>query len=193
MKSPILVVREFLKASRNRFLGDAGLYLYGGVGVGKTLLSACALYEYLYSYPAGWTQVDGTMGAYPAADCAGGFKSSLMPARRVVFVGLPDLLSRLRSTFDSASETRGSALIENWAECDLLVLDDLGAERVTDWTVEVLYGITNARYEAQLPTVFTSNHSLDDLDERLSARIADRILEMCKGRIVHIDAESYRA
>ncbi|MBM3121729.1 MAG: ATP-binding protein, partial [Chloroflexi bacterium] len=55
----------------------------------------------------------------------------------------------------------------------LLVLDDLGTQASTPWAVEKLYQLLNHRYNATLPTVITTNLSLDDLDARLRSRIID--------------------
>lgn len=52
----------------------------------------------------------------------------------------------------------------------LLVLDDLGVENPTDWASEQLYLILDARYDAQLPTILTSNRPANHLDERLVSR-----------------------
>jgi hypothetical protein len=55
--------------------------------------------------------------------------------------------------------------LEREKAADLLILDDLGAERVTLWTLEQLYDVVNTRYEHQLPTIFTSNHQLSQYYE----------------------------
>ena len=69
---------------------------------------------------------------------------------------------------------------------ELLVLDDLGAERLTDWVEETMNLIVNTRYNDRLPTIFTSNHegvpdreNLDSLLCRVGDRMYSRLLEMC--------------
>ena len=73
---------------------------------------------------------------------------------------------------------------------DLLILDDVGKERVTEWRLEKLFEILNNRYENNLPIVFTSNYSLEVLPQKLSISknntdvaesIVSRIYEMCRG------------
>jgi DNA replication protein DnaC len=62
---------------------------------------------------------------------------------------------------------------------DLLHIDDLGAEHRTDWVLEQLYSIVNARYEAERPIVATTNLMPDELSERLGSRTVSRLVEIC--------------
>lgn len=62
---------------------------------------------------------------------------------------------------------------------DYLVIDDIGAEKVTDFVLEFLYTITNRRYENLKRTIFTTNLSLSEFQERYGDRILSRLSEMC--------------
>jgi DNA replication protein DnaC len=86
---------------------------------------------------------------------------------------VPDLLDHLRATFGPQSETTYDELFEQLRTAPLLVLDDLGAHSSTPWAQEKLFQILNHRYNAQLPTVITTNQRLDDLDPRLRSRLQD--------------------
>lgn len=59
--------------------------------------------------------------------------------------------------------------------CDLLILDDLGTEYKSSYTVACLYNIINTRISAKLPTVISTNFSLDELEEKYDQRITSRI------------------
>lgn len=99
---------------------------------------------------------------------------------------VPDLLDELRpGREDEADRLRVLKTVP------LLVLDDLGAERQTEWVTERLFIVVNARYADKLPTVITSNLQLQEL-ERIPGwqRITDRILECAK--VVHLRGESFR-
>ena len=64
----------------------------------------------------------------------------------------------------------------------LLIIDDLGAERGTDFALEKVYDIIDSRYRAKLPVILTTNLSMDELKQATDiryARIYDRIFEMC--------------
>jgi DNA replication protein DnaC len=70
----------------------------------------------------------------------------------------------------------------------LLVLDDFGEQSTTQWAQEKLYQVINYRYNAQLPTVITSSRALQELDMRISSRLADSKISTP----INIDAPDYR-
>jgi DNA replication protein DnaC len=104
-------------------------------------------------------------------------KAALDAGRSVAIYSLPRLLNLLRESMES----EGGLLdfIDRLAAVDLLHVDDLGAENRTDWVLEQLYSIVNARYEAERAIVATTNLMPDQLDERLGARTVSRLVEIC--------------
>src|SRR5947207_1462549 len=68
---------------------------------------------------------------------------------------------------------RVNDLFGNVRRSPLLVLDDLGTQSSTPWAMEKLYQLFNSRYNNRLATVVTTNHSLEDVDERLRVRLTD--------------------
>lgn len=72
----------------------------------------------------------------------------------------------------------------------VLILDDIGAERVTDFVAETFYLIINQRYNEMLPTIFTSNLPISELADRIGDRAASRIVEMCD--IIHLTGDDRR-
>jgi DNA replication protein DnaC len=73
----------------------------------------------------------------------------------------------------------------------LLVLDDLGREKVSDFTGEAIYRVINGRYEAMVPTVVTSNLTMPELEANGYGPVISRLSE--EGRIVQMDsATDYR-
>ena len=110
--------------------------------------------------------------------------------KTVIFSDVPALLTEIKRTFKEENDATTS-LIERLCKIDVLFLDDIGTENVTEWAVEQLYMIINSRYAQELPTVYTSNYSLNELVRRLNApntkvqgltgdRIASRIYETAK-------------
>lgn len=91
-------------------------------------------------------------------------------------VTLPDMFASLRPRDGAGTEAEFGKL----AGVALLVLDDLGAAKVSEWTEEVLYRLINHRYEAMLPGIFTSNVPARELRGVLGARVASRLAEMCR-------------
>ncbi len=104
-------------------------------------------------------------------------KAALDAGRSVAIYSLPRLLNLLRESMDS----EGGMLdfMDRLGAVDLLHIDDLGAEHQTDWVLEQLYSIVNARYEAERAIVATTNLMPDELDERLGARTVSRLVEIC--------------
>jgi hypothetical protein len=102
-----------------------------------------------------------------------------------VAVSVPALLDGLRP---------GREPIEDLHVCEearLLLLDDLAAERVTDWTSETLYRLVDARYARRLPTIVTTNASGQQIRDGLGERVASRLNGL--GRIVTLDGPDRRA
>lgn len=91
----------------------------------------------------------------------------------VMFVVVPDLLDKLRSSYAPQSPREFDDVFEQVRAVPLLVLDDLGAQSGTPWADEKLFQIINYRYNASLPTVITTNGTKQSLDPRLFTRITD--------------------
>jgi DNA replication protein DnaC len=103
-------------------------------------------------------------------------KAAIDAGRTVAIYSCPRLLSVIRESIDS-----GGVLdfLDRLAGADLLHVDDLGAEHRTEWVLEQLYSIVNARYEEQRATLVTSNLDHDELSAQLGERIVSRLEGMC--------------
>lgn len=108
----------------------------------------------------------------------------------VVFQSVPELLGRIKSTFDASNKETERQVMYALTECDLLVLDDIGAENVTGWVLDVLFRIIDGRYRSMKPIFYTTNHRPQELAEKVGPRIFDRILET--SIILENKASSYR-
>jgi DNA replication protein DnaC len=104
-------------------------------------------------------------------------KAALDAGRSVAIYSLPRLLNLLRESMDS--ERGMVAFMDRLTAVDLLHIDDLGAENQTEWVLEQLYSIVNARYEAERAIVATTNLMPDELSERIGARTVSRLVEIC--------------
>jgi DNA replication protein DnaC len=105
-------------------------------------------------------------------------KAALKAGRSVAIYSLPRLLNEIRDTH--RAERSHVDLLDRLTAVDLLHIDDVGAERTTDWVLEELYSIVNARYEDQRSMVVTTN--IDDRDklcEQITERTVSRLTEMC--------------
>ncbi len=123
--------------------------------------------------PDGWLVLLGRSGAGKTHLAAAIANRCIERGQPVLFVVVPDLLDHLRAAYRPDAEDPYDQLFDQVRRAPLLILDDLGAQAGTPWAVEKLYQIVNHRYNAQLPTVFTSSLALDELDERLRTRLSD--------------------
>jgi DNA replication protein DnaC len=107
------------------------------------------------------------------------------------------LLREIRSTYNPTLNSAEMDVLRPVMEAELLVLDDLGAERLTDWVEETMSLIVNTRYNERRLTIFTSNHEdiPDDTDMnsllvRVGFRLHSRLREMCD--FLEYDGPDYR-
>lgn len=104
------------------------------------------------------------------------------------FITVPELLIDIRKTF--GKNDQDNTILDRLASAGLLILDDLGSEKPTEWVQETLFVLIDRRYTAYRPTIITSNDSLDQLKNKLGYRIASRIAEMTE--VVELRANDYR-
>lgn len=177
--------RSALTAALELVAGDANgnLVLTGPPGTGKTHLAVGVVAQRIHAW----------LNAYPEPYveellATGGSSVKVRPGLACRFIVVPSFLDRLRA---AARYVETDDPLPALFEVDLLVLDDLGAEKTTDWASERLYVLVNERYNRRLPTIVTTNESLDELGARGYGPLVSRLLE--DGRVVRIDAPDYRA
>lgn len=120
-------VRGFVDDVDEHLEEGAGLWFHGDVGTGKTSLA---------------------MLVAKAADHAG---------RSIAVYSVPQLLATIRRTYESDAADSYDALMRRLTGVDLLVLDDLGAERQTEWVLEQLYLLVNERWQNRGSVIVTTN------------------------------------
>ena len=116
-------------------------------------------------------------------------KAAIQAERSVAIYSLPRLLNLIRDTIGSEESTL--ELLDQLARVDLLHLDDVGAENTSDWVLEQLYSIVNARYEEERSLVVTTNLYRDELAEQIGERTVSRISEMC-GDVIPVEGTDRR-
>ena len=94
----------------------------------------------------------------------------------VIYGSTQNLFSKLEREHFGRSEEPDGTTEEKLLCCDLLILDDLGAEFTTQFTVSALYNIINTRIAKELPTIINSNVSVDKLEKDYGPRITSRIM-----------------
>lgn len=160
-------VARFTEA-RSRDAQGRGIFMEGLPGVGKTHLAVAIL------------------------------RQILQPgAARGLFYDTRELLRIIRSTYDASIRTTELEVLRPVLTADVLVLDDLGAEKTSEWVDETMNLIVNTRYNERRMTVFTTNYLdiPDDTDPnalvfRIGHRMRSRLHEMCE--FVQMDGADYR-
>ena len=149
-KAAVAEVRAYIDDLDARLAQGRGLWLFGDTGTGKTTLAM------LIS------------------------KAALEAGRTVAIYSLPKLLARIRRTYDS--EPGGDSYLsffERLTSVDLLHIDDLGAEKRSDWVLEQLYALINERYETERSVVITTNLPHQELEEQIGPRTVSRLTQIC--------------
>lgn len=147
---------------------DRGLLFMGTCGVGKTHLSVAILRELIEK---------------KGVSC--------------LFYEFGSLLKEIQNSYNPVSQTSELKVLTPVIEAEVLVLDELGATKPTDWVRDMMMQIINTRYNDRRLTIFTTNYrdergqaSEETLEDRIGIRLRSRLYEMC--RTVVIDGEDYR-
>ena len=151
---------------------DKGVLLMGPSGVGKTHLAVAAL------------------------------KELLRRGHQGLFCDYRELLKEIQASYNPASESTEMGILEPIRTVEVLVLDDLGASKPSDWVRDIVGIVLNARYNEKRTTIITTNYvdspatqgeparlpsgklvaptREDSLDERIGSRMRSRLFEMCR-------------
>ena len=114
-----------------------------------------------------------------------------------LFCEFGSLLKEIQNSYNAVSQTSELTVLAPVIETEVLVLDELGATRPTDWVRDTMMQVINARYNEKKLTIFTTNYTdtrrtlaEETLEDRIGARLRSRLYEMCK--TVVIEGEDYR-
>jgi DNA replication protein DnaC len=143
-------VRRFVAEIDQRLAKGQGLWFMGDVGTGKTTLAM------LIS------------------------KAALDNGHSVAIYSVPRLLAEVRDTYDADPGERSYMdFFRRLVAVDLLHLEDLGAEKRSDWVLEQLYSLVNERYEEERSILVTTNLGLEELERQIGPRTVSRLVEIC--------------
>jgi DNA replication protein DnaC len=108
----------------------------------------------------------------------------------VVFISMPDLLAKIKATFNKKNDESESQIMKALQKCDLLIIDDIAAEKASDWVQEIVFRIVDGRYKNTKPIFVTSNLEPKELAEKIGKRAYDRLIEISQP--IKNEATSYR-
>lgn len=137
---------------------NSSLFFHGKAGTGKTLR---AIAQCIYNH----------------GQCRFNSKS-------FKFINFSEMLFEIRKSYNQSNDSTESdfegKLIDKCREVNYLILDDLGAEKSTEFAMQILYLIINYRYGAMKTTIITSNFNIQELQIKMNDdRIISRISAMC--------------
>lgn len=140
--------------------------------------SSSITFELLLDFISGnlekkWMFLTGTVGTgktFTAIICA---KIALLQEKSVYFTSVTKLLDDLRP--DESSPGRSSAIMKRCLDADLLILDDIGHEKSSQWVREKLYIIVNERWNSMKATIFTSNFDIENTEKTISPAVHSRV------------------
>lgn len=140
---------ELKKLFEKQVRAGKGLYMHGGTGTGKTHV------------------------AYAMA------KKAVSLPLNVLFFNATSFLDMLKAEFKIGFDENEESLFDRAMNLKgILFIDDLGAEKTTEWALERFTLLINHRWEEMLPTVFTSNYDLEILSARMGDRVSSRVFAM---------------
>lgn len=153
------------------------LIMLGDCGVGKTHISTAIMNKTVDTMEISEQVAKGFINGYT--------DNVALPCR---YVRCTDLIENELYRMKSNSGTDYEAICKY---TPLLVLDDFGVTKATDWNRELFYRILDYRYINELPTVLSTNMTADELKEALGKRSYDRLKDMCKNPLA-VNGESFR-
>lgn len=178
--------KRALNDARRLVAGEIkSLVLIGATGVGKTHIAAGVATALDSAYEAAYEE---------GKDTYNRGETERWPSRRTapMWTNVADLIVRMRLDMDRPLDDREASMLvmRMHRHQSLVILDDLGREKTSDWTGETIYALVNARYEAMLPTLVTSNLTAADLASSPYWPVISRLAE--DGALVEIEAPDHR-
>lgn len=159
-----------------------GIFLQGPVGTGKSHLTVSILRALLKNNIDHFGIPTGQYG-FVDEPAYSGYCCSMF--------SVVDLLGTIRESISNDRLKTAARTMLHRARCDaIVILDDIGAEKPSEFVEEQLYALIDLRYRMQHSTFFTSNCTLKQMESRIGSRSVSRIMEMCEG--VRVGGEDWR-
>ncbi len=165
------------KSNYKNLITSESLFITGEIGTGKTHLAVALAIEFYLS------RIGITKNIYMQKD------EITVNHGKILFMPATELFLKLKNSFGNkdASEME---IIDNLNQADLLIIDDLGTDKVSDWSRQIIYTIIDRRYRDVKQMIITSNLNLSEFANLYDDRIASRLLEM--GKVISLTGKDMR-
>lgn len=173
---------DYAGNTKTIFEKGKGLFLQGPVGTGKTHLSVATIRAVVEDNIDEFGCQSSDLPIYGAKEYPG-YTCTMIPV--VEFLGI-----QRQSISAKNMKQLADRLLHQAKRSQIIILDDIGAEKPSDWGEEQLLSLIDLRYRMQRATLFTSNCTLKELESALGERIVSRIFEMTEG--VKVEGPDYR-
>lgn len=134
---------------------------------------ACRAVQAFANEPKGWLVLGGPSGSGKTHLAAAIVNERIRQGHPAFYITVPDLLDRIRSSFNPDSEMPYDEFFDHVRNTPLLVLDDLGVQSGTSWAKEKLDQLLTSRFNSELPTVIVTITPVEQMDDRLRTRLTD--------------------
>ena len=158
----IAICKKWASGYRENCRTGRGLFFTGNVGTGKTHLIA-AIIDYIARI------------------------KKRLHFNKIIYRNATSLLNEIRSSYDNNGF---DTVLDRFKNAHLLIIDDLGAEKTTDWVLDIFFEIIDYRYAELKPVIIATNLTPAEIKAKLDERIMSRIYEMCIG--IKLTGKDYR-
>lgn len=157
-------VKKYAENFEERFQNGDWLLMTGGYGLGKTHLALAAAKEILKYFAVKHIDRNPNQIYYAGA------------TEKIIFTTSSELIQDIRDSYDS-DNVNEQEVMNRFKTTPLLIIDDLGTEKASEWQQEKMYIILDYRYRELLPTIITTNLEWEELENHISLRVIERMIE----------------
>lgn len=111
---------------------------------------------------------------------------------QVLMVNDTDIVAELRQGQFAEDQEYYERIIHRLETVELLIWDDLGKAKTTEWVINQYYRVINYRYRKRLPICFSTNEDMDSLADKIGDATASRLFAICRGRLITCEGPDYR-
>lgn len=173
------MVKKYAETFSERNQEGDWLVLSGGYGLGKTHLALATAEKCIEFYARDYCE------QYPDRI------NRLDIGCPIKFYTATELVEEIRDCYDNDMKNE-QIIMNGFKTVKLLIIDDLGTEKCSEWQHEKMYSILDYRYREMLTTIITTNLNFVELKKQISERVVERMIEAAGEYLWKFEGKSYR-